>query len=132
MPIFEYTCNACANIRKFSILVGVVADVAPPACPKCGSTDLKKAVSRFARVRSEDEALDALADRADSADLDDPATMRRFMKEMASEMGEDMEGEDFEQMMEEAMDEEAGGGSGGEAAGSDDASGVAGAGHDAL
>jgi hypothetical protein len=82
----------------------------PPVCPKCGGTDLKKAVSRFARVRSEDDALEALADRADNADLDDPATMRRFMKEMAGEMGEDMDGEDIEQMMEEAMDEEAGGG----------------------
>jgi hypothetical protein len=61
-------------------------------------------VSRFARVRSEDEALDALADRADTADMDDPVTMRRFMKEMASEMGEDAD--DFEQMMEEGGDDE--------------------------
>jgi hypothetical protein len=69
-------------------------------------------VSRFARLRSEDEAVDALAERADSADLDDPKEMRRLMKEMAGEMGEDMDGEDFEQMMEEAMDEEAAGGGG--------------------
>jgi putative FmdB family regulatory protein len=109
MPIFEFTCNTCNTGRKFSALVGVVATATPPVCPKCGGTDLKKAVSRFARVRSEDDALEALADRADNADLDDPATMRRFMKEMAGEMGEDMDGEDIEQMMEEAMEEEAGG-----------------------
>ena len=35
MPIFEYTCNACHG-RKFSALVGVVADAKPPTCPKCG------------------------------------------------------------------------------------------------
>ncbi len=109
MPIFEFTCNTCNTRRKFSALVGVVANATPPVCPKCGGTDLRKAVSRFARVRSEDDALEALADRADNADLDDPVTMRRFMKEMASEMGEDMDGEDIEHMMEEAMDEEAGG-----------------------
>ena len=111
MPIFEFQCNACS--RKFSALVGVVADAQPPACPKCGRRDLKKLVSRFARVRSEDEAMDALADRADSADLEDPREMRRLMKEMAGEMGEDMEWEEFEQMMEEAMEEEAGGEAGG-------------------
>ena len=104
MPVFEFTCNTCNNNRKFSVLVGVVANTAPPVCPRCGGTDLKKAVSRFARVRSEDEALDALADRADTADMDDPATMRRFMKEMASEMGEDAD--EFEQMMEETGDDE--------------------------
>jgi putative FmdB family regulatory protein len=109
MPIFEYSCHACG--RRFSALVGVVAGATPAACPRCGGTDLKKLVSRFARLRSEDEAVDALADRADRADLDDPREMRRLMKEMAGEMGEDMEGEDFEQMMEEAMEEEATGSS---------------------
>ena len=109
MPIFEFTCNTCNTGRKFSALVGVVADAAPPTCPRCGGVDLKKVVSRFARVRSEDDAMESLADAADSADLEDPKTMRRFMKEMSREMGEDMDGEDFEQMMEEAMEEEAGG-----------------------
>lgn len=110
MPIFEFHCNTCG--RKFSALVGVVASAPPPACPRCGGADLKKLVSRFARVRSEDEALDALADAADSADLDDPRTMRRFMKEMSRGMGEDTDGEDFEEMMEEALEDEAGGAGG--------------------
>lgn len=108
MPIFEYTCNACR--RRFSALVGVVANAAPPACPKCGGADLKKLVSRFARVRSEDEAMDSLADAADSADLDDPKEMRRLMKAMSREMGEDMDGDEFEQILEEAIEEESSGG----------------------
>lgn len=110
MPIFEFTCNTCGNNRKFSVLVGVVADAAAPGCPRCGGTDLKKAVSRFARLRSEDDALDSLADRADQADLDDPRTMHRFMKEMASEMGED--GEDLEEMLDESIGEDAADGGG--------------------
>ncbi len=115
MPIFEFTCNACGEKqRKFPILVGVVANAAPPACPRCGGNDLKKVVSRFARVRSDDDALDSLADRADQTDMDDPRAMRHLMKEMAGEMGEDAD--DFEQMMEEAGDEEMGA----DDAGSDD------------
>ena len=112
MPIFEYTCNQCR--RTFSALVGVVANASPPACPRCGSDDLKKLVSRFARVRSEDEAMDALADAADSADLDDPRTLRRFMKEMGKGMDDEMGGEDVDEMIEQAMDDEASGESAGD------------------
>lgn len=117
MPIFEFTCNTCASNRRFSALVGVVADSKPPACPKCGGVDLKKAVSRFARVRSEDDAIDALAEQADNMDADDPKAMRRLMREMAGELGEDMEGDEMEALMDEAMDDEA---SGGDATGFED------------
>lgn len=109
MPVFEFVCNDCA--RPFSALVGMVAAATPPACPRCGSVDLKKQVSRFARVRSEEDTIDALADKADNANLDDPQVMRRLMREMSQEMGEDMDGENFEQMMEETMEQEAGGAS---------------------
>jgi putative regulatory protein, FmdB family len=114
MPIYEYTCNACA--RRFSALVGVVAGATPPKCPKCGGADLTKLVSRFARLRSEDESIDALADAADNMDMDDPRAVRRLMKDMASEMGDDMDADEFEAIMDEAMDDEA---SGGDAGGDD-------------
>lgn len=61
-------------------------------------------MSRFARVRSEDEVLDSLADAADldGIDEDDPASVARFMHKMGGEMGEDF-GDDFEQAMEEEL-----------------------------
>lgn len=63
-------------------------------------------MSRFARVRSEDDALESLADEMEAAgDTEDPKVMRRLMREIGNEMGEDLDDE-FEQMMEE----EAGGG----------------------
>lgn len=101
MPIFEYVCNVCQG-RKFSALVGVVASAPPPTCPKCGGNNLTKVVSRFARVRSEDEAIDAIADQADNTDFDDTGAVRRLMRDMASEMGEDMGADDFAQIMDEA------------------------------
>lgn len=105
MPIFEYTCNTCATGRKFSALVGVVASARPPACPRCGGTDLKKLVSRFARLRSEDETIDALAEQADSLDENDPKAVRRLVREMADGMGDDMDAGEFEQIMDEASDD---------------------------
>lgn len=101
MPIFEFTCNACH--KKFSALVGVVAKPKPIACPRCGSTDAAKRVSRFARVRSEDDALDSLCDESKYGDIEnDPGAMRRWMKDMSAAMDEDL-GDDFEQALEEEM-----------------------------
>lgn len=111
MPIFEYSCTAC-RLPKFAALVGVSMHATPPVCPRCGSGELTKLVSRFRRLRSEDAALDDLTDMADTMDPDDPKAIRRLVKEMSGSMGEGGGEEDFEAMMEEAMDEEAGGGSG--------------------
>ena len=101
MPIYEYICGQCQ--RKFRKLVGVVAQPTPLECPRCQSTRLNRQISRFARVRNEDDALDSLADEMETVgDTEDPRALRRLMKQMGSELGEDME-EDFEQMMEQEM-----------------------------
>jgi hypothetical protein len=77
-------------------------------------------MSRFARVRSEDDRLDSLADPSSLGDLDenDPKSVARWAKKMGKELGEDV-GEDFDQMMEEAVEEEAAG-TGGETESGDD------------
>jgi hypothetical protein len=63
-------------------------------------------MSRFARVKSEDERLESLADSADLGDFDenDPTSVGRFMKKMGKEFGEDL-GDDFDSAMDEAMAE---------------------------
>lgn len=43
MPLFDYTCTACA--QTFELLVR--SDTVP-TCPHCGSTALDKGVSRIA------------------------------------------------------------------------------------
>ena len=99
MPIYEFVCAHCK--RKFRKLVGVVTNVTPPQCPRCQSTELNLQISRFARVRNEDDALESLADEMETmGEGDDPKAMRRLMREMGREMGEDMD-EEVEQMMEE-------------------------------
>ena len=99
MPIFEFTCNDCG--RRFSALVGVVAKPKATECPKCGGRKLTKLVSRFARVRSEDDALESLGDEMAYGNVEnDPKAMRRWVKDMGAAMDEDLT-EDFEKAMEE-------------------------------
>jgi len=99
MPIYEFVCGDCG--RKFRKLVGVVAQSAPPACPRCQSTVLNRQISRFARVRSEDDTFNALSDDMEAhGDSNDPQTMRRLMRDLSASMGEDMT-DDFEQIIEE-------------------------------
>ena len=101
MPIYEYQCLSCN--KSFSFLVGVVAESEEPRCTRCGGKKLRKLISRIARVRSKDSALEDLADPSKLADMDDPRAMARWAKEMgksvADETGEEFP-DDFEEMME--------------------------------
>jgi putative FmdB family regulatory protein len=119
MPLFEYSCLNCE--KCFTFLTGVVADEGPPLCPRCHSDKLKKLMSRFTRGRSDDARMEALGDRIENQDLDDPRQLRRFAREMGTAMGAET-GEDLsdemEAMFEEGFDENEGGSTG--AAGSDD------------
>ncbi len=99
MPLYDFRCVSCE--RRFTKLVGMTADSAAPVCPKCGSSNVKKLISRFARVRSEDQVLDSLEDAALTHDLEDPRSARRWMKEVGSQMADDGE-DDIGEMMEEA------------------------------
>ena len=99
MPVYEFVCANCQ--RKFRRLIGMTAQSRPLECPACQSDALKRQISRFARVRSDDEAIDALGDEMEAlGDGENPAAMRRMVREMGREMGEDLE-EDFDAMMAE-------------------------------
>ena len=99
MPVYEFVCSNCQ--RRFRKLVGVVANPTPLECPKCQSVDLNRQISRFARIRTEDETIDSLADEMESiGDTENPTVLRRMMKEMGSALGEDLN-EEFDQMMSE-------------------------------
>ncbi len=51
MPIYEYRCSACGK-RSSSLLASYSSP--DPACPHCGKAELKRLVSTFATVRSDD------------------------------------------------------------------------------
>jgi len=65
-------------------------------------------MSRFARIKSEDERLESLGDPGNFGDFDenDPGSVGRFMKKMGKEFGDDL-GDDFGEAVDEAMAESA-------------------------
>ncbi|RLC77614.1 MAG: zinc ribbon domain-containing protein [Chloroflexi bacterium] len=92
MPIYEYRCHNCG--RRVSILwhTFAAAENSTPRCPRCGSDNLTRLISRVAVVRSEEARLEALADPSTWGGLDenDPRSLARFMRKMTSELGEDL------------------------------------------
>ena len=129
MPIYEYDCRGCN--RRVSLLIRSLASrEAPPKealrCPRCGSAELSRLMSRFATPKSEDARLEAAADPSQYGDLDenDPHAVARFVKRMGDEMGEDL-GDDLGEAMDEASAETGGiedGGYGGAGEGDGEAS----------
>ncbi len=99
MPLYDYKCTDCGT--QFTLLMGVVAEGPNETCPHCGSGQVSRLISRFSRLRSEDEIVDSLADPSRFGDLDDPEEMRGFMRNAASELGDDL-GDDFDEALDEA------------------------------
>ena len=60
MPIYEYFCPNCNG--RFQKLVRGFSDPADLACPRCAGTEVQRAVSRVAVLKSEESRADALAD----------------------------------------------------------------------
>jgi len=98
MPLFDYRCENCR--KRFSLLVGVVAEPQEEKCPSCGSANVRRLISRFARLRSEDDMIESLSDPARIGDLEDPKQLHSWMKRMGREMGENLGG-DFDQVLDE-------------------------------
>lgn len=103
MPIYEYVCEDCG--KKISFLV-LSRETFSPVCNRCNSKKLRRIMSRFASVRSEESRMESLADPSKWGDLDenDPKSMMRFVKKMGKEMGDDL-GDDYDQLVEEAETE---------------------------
>lgn len=100
MPVYEYRCLKCR--KRFTKLLGIAERDNPQTCPVCGAAESKRLVSRVARLRTEDQMLDDLADSLEFAgDPDDPQTMRRFMREMSAAMDEDPH--EMEELFEEEL-----------------------------
>ncbi len=105
MPIYEYICPQCNG--RFQKLVRGFHNPEGLACPRCGNTEVSRAISRFAAPKSEEARLDSLADPATFAGLDenDPHSIARWAKKMGKELGEEV-GEDWDEMVDQMLEEE--------------------------
>lgn len=105
MPIYEYACPQCNG--RFQKLVRGFSDPVGLACPRCGNQQVRRAISKVAVLKSEEARIDALADPASFAGLDenDPRSIARWAKKMGKELGEDA-GEDWDEMVDQMLEEE--------------------------
>ena len=112
MPIYEYVCQSCGNRVNFFVMN---RESFSPNCNKCGSSDLRRIMSRFAAVRSEESRMESLADPSKWGDLDenDPKSMVKFVKKMGRELGDEL-GEDYDKLVEEAEEEASSASAGGD------------------
>jgi putative FmdB family regulatory protein len=119
MPIYEYTCPECKG--RFQKLVRGFSDPPGLACPRCGNSAVKRAISRVVALKSEDAKIDALADPSTFAGLDesDPKSIARWAKKLGKELGEDA-GDDWNEMVDQMLEEEMDGGEGGKSKGKQD------------
>jgi len=111
MPIYEYLCPTCNG--RFQKLVQGFSDPAGLACPRCGSGEVRRAISRVAVLKSEESRAESLADPSMFAGLDenDPRSIARWAKKLGKELGEEA-GEDWDSMVDEMLEEELNGGEG--------------------
>ncbi len=123
MPIYEYECEKCH--KRTSVLTMRVSERAEAVCKHCGSTRMRRLMSRFATPRSEDARMDAMADPSAFSDVDenDPKSVARALRRMGKEMGDEVGGPEFEQAVDELerggdLSDE--GGDGGSEGGDDD------------
>jgi len=100
MPVYDYRCNACKRRIQLTYKTYADYDAATRTCPRCGSTNLTRLISRVAIAKSDDQRYSDLGDESaldDMADAD-PATLARYMRRMSRETGEDL-GDEFNEVV---------------------------------
>ncbi len=105
MPIFEYQCSACN--KRYSTLVGIVAESGDERCPHCGGIGERR-VSRFTQGRDEGARLDEMADRVELLGEPESGTdMRRVVREFGKGLDEDASDE-MEEILESDLESDPG------------------------
>ena len=109
MPVYEFTCQACG--ATVSVFVRSISSPLNAVCQRCGSSDLRRLISRFAVLRSAGSM--ASLDDLDGMDENDPRALAAWARQMQREKGEDM-GPEFDEMVSrlergESLDDDGGG-----------------------
>jgi putative FmdB family regulatory protein len=98
MPNYEYRCLDCK--RRFDIFL-TYAEYGTTAvqCTHCHSANVQRKIGRIRVARSDANHLESIADPARLANLDeDPRSLGRMMRDMSSQVGEDM-GPEFHEVV---------------------------------
>lgn len=98
MPAYEYRCLDCR--KRFEVFMSYSEyGTRAVTCTHCGSARVQRRIGRVRVARSDESRLESLADPDNLAGLeDDPRTLGRMMRQMKSELGEDM-GDVFDEVV---------------------------------
>jgi putative FmdB family regulatory protein len=98
MPNYEFRCLDCH--KRFELFMSY-ADYGQKtvSCPHCKGINIRRKIGKIRVAHSEENRLESMADPANLAGLeDDPRALGRMMKQMSSELGEDM-GPEFKEVI---------------------------------
>ena len=98
MPNYEYRCLDCK--RRFEVYLPYSEyGKRELNCPNCNSEHIQKLIGRVRVARTEESRLEDMVDPSQLAGLeDDPKAMARMMRQMGSEMGENL-GPEFDEVI---------------------------------
>ena len=98
MPNYEYRCLNCR--RRFEVFMSYSEfGTRTVLCPHCKSENIQRRIGRIRVARSGESRLESMADPSALEGLeDDPRALGRMMRQMSSEMGEDM-GPEFDEVI---------------------------------
>jgi putative FmdB family regulatory protein len=98
MPNYEYRCLNCR--RRFEVyLTFTEYGQKAISCPHCQSGNVQRRIGRVRVAHSDESRLENMADPSSLAGLeDDPKSLGRMMRQMSSQMGEDM-GPEFNEVV---------------------------------
>lgn len=99
MPTYEYHCEECHH--RFEVFLTYKEyEQTDVHCPKCGGGEVLRRIGRIRIAKSGGSSLESLMDNPESLEglEDDPKAMGRLMRQMQSEMGEDV-GPEFDEVV---------------------------------
>jgi putative FmdB family regulatory protein len=98
MPSYEYRCLNCK--QRFEVYLSYDEyGKQKVQCSNCNSQKVRRTIGRIRIAHSEESQLENLADPANLAGLeDDPKALARMMRQMGSEMGEDL-GPEYDEVL---------------------------------
>ncbi len=101
MPIYQYDCAACD--RRVELFFRSVKAASEPVCPECESTNLKRVISRVARVRSSSQRLADIDLDQELGRLDgkSEADFSRWARRMGEQYDDEL-GSDFGELADRA------------------------------
>ncbi|MSQ30167.1 MAG: zinc ribbon domain-containing protein [Dehalococcoidia bacterium] len=92
MPIYQYDCNVCSKRVDVFFRSISAAATKQAVCPRCGSTELTRAMSTFTRRRTSLQRLEDIDHVRDAAKLQghDPAAFAEWAKHAGREWDEEL------------------------------------------